>query len=332
MRDKYKRDINYMRISITDRCNLRCTYCMPPEGIESIPMEEILSFEEILQVVRAAVELGITRFRITGGEPLVRRGVENLVGMIKSVEGVEQVNITTNGVLLKEKLPDLIAKGLDGVNISLDTTDSGTFEKLTRRDCYDQVTEAIDAAVESGIKVKLNAVLWDKSSYKDMIELAREKDLCLRFIELMPIGDGAKMQGASNEEVFTYLKEKYPDMTKDDRQHGNGPAVYYKIPGFKGSIGFISPIHGVFCSSCNRIRLSATGQLKPCLCYGDTLDVKSVIRQGKHIKKEAASRNKALQEEIKGVLQQAILQKPQAHCFDNRSKVTENHKMVSIGG
>ena len=275
MKDLQGRDINYMRISITDRCNLRCKYCMP-DGIELLPMSEILTFEEILRVCRQAVELGITRFKITGGEPLVRRRCVELIRQIKALPGVEQVTMTTNGVLLSGYLDELLDVGLDAVNISLDTLDRRRFEEITGFDQLPEVLKSIDVAASSGLRVKVNAVLQqDKNAeeWQDILNIAEKQSIDVRFIEMMPIGKGRECDGISNDDLLREIQKQYPGVCKDDSVHGNGPAVYYHIPGFIGSVGFISAIHGVFCSNCNRIRMTATGELKPCLCYRDTVSV-----------------------------------------------------------
>ena len=250
MKDLQGRDINYMRISITDRCNLRCKYCMP-DGIELLPMNEILTFEEILRVCEQAVGFGITRFKITGGEPLVRRGCADLIRKIKKLPGVEQVTMTTNGVLLSGYLDELLDVGLDSVNISLDTMNRGRFEEITGFDQLPEVLKSIDAAASSGLRVKVNAVLQkDKNAeeWKDILNIAEKQSIDVRFIEMMPIGKGRECDGISNDDLLREIQKQYPGVCKDDSVHGNGPAVYYHIPGFIGSVGFISAIHGVFCS------------------------------------------------------------------------------------
>lgn len=321
MKDLQGRDINYMRISITDRCNLRCKYCMP-DGIELLPMSEILTFEEILRVCEQAVGFGITRFKITGGEPLVRRGCADLIRKIKKLSGVEQVTMTTNGILLSRYLDELLDAGLDAVNISLDTLNRGRFEEITGFDQLPEVLKSIDVAASSGLRVKVNAVLQqDKNAeeWQDILNIAEKQSIDVRFIEMMPIGKGRECDGISNDDLLREIQKQYPGVCKDDSVHGNGPAVYYHIPGFIGSVGFISAIHGVFCSNCNRIRMTATGELKPCLCYRDTVSVRDAARYG-------------TDQEIREKLQEAVEMKPKQHCFDMKEDITEQHKMVQIGG
>ena len=321
MRDAYGRNIHYMRVSVTDKCNLRCRYCMP-EGVDILPMSELLSFEEIVALCRQASLLGINRIKITGGEPLVRRNVTSLLPMIKDIPGIEQVTMTTNGILLTTYLPRLLEAGLDAVNISLDTLDEDKYRTITGKDRLADVLSGMDQAVAAGIPVKINVVLMhgiNDKDWTDLIMLAREKPIDVRFIEMMPIGAGSGFEPVSNTSLLAEMKSSYPDMEADESIHGNGPAVYYHIPGFRGSIGFISAMHGKFCGSCNRIRMSATGELKPCLCYDDAVNIREILREkGEEAAGEA--------------MRQAIRQKPKAHCFEQRGEITEQKRMIQIGG
>lgn len=321
MIDAVGRTIDYMRISITDRCNLRCRYCMP-DGIKQVSMSEILTYEEIRKVCILAAELGIRKIKITGGEPLVRKGCADLIGMIKNIPGITQVTMTTNGVLLQDNLETLKKAGLDGINISLDTLDREKYQAITGTDACETVRQAVAASAESGIRTKVNAVLQnasDREDWKALITLAEDLPVDVRFIELMPIGYGKKNTGVSNMELLEEIRNVYPDIREDDRVHGNGPAVYYQISGFAGCIGFISAMHGKFCKTCNRIRLTSTGDLKPCLCYGDTYPLKDLLRNG-------------TDEEIRKRIKRAIEQKPAAHCFEEPGAITEAHQMAQIGG
>lgn len=321
MKDRYGRTIDYLRLSITDRCNLRCRYCMP-QGCKWIPMEEILTLEELEQICQIAASLGIRRIKITGGEPLVRKGCGELVRMLKAVPGIEQVTLTTNGVLLADYAGQLKAYGLDGVNVSLDTLDRETYAAITGKDCLDDTLAGIAAAERCQLPVKLNAVLQmgvNEKEWSALAELARSRPLDVRFIEMMPIGYGKGFQGLSNTELLKQLREKYGPIEPDARAHGNGPAVYYRIPGFQGSIGFISAIHGKFCGSCNRVRLTSTGFMKGCLCYEDGQDLKAPLRAGNL--PEVARRMRSVME-----------RKPESHCFEQLSGVTERHEMSKIGG
>lgn len=330
MKDKYGRNIDYMRISVTDRCNLRCKYCMP-DGITPIPMKELLTYEEILQIVKAAAGLGITKIKLTGGEPLVRKEVTALVRMLYTVPGVEEITMTTNGVLLMEHLDELIDSGIRAINVSIDTLDEKKYEQITGKNELSNILTAVREAAERGIRVKINTVLLTGTSEDELfriLQLTQKQNIDVRFIELMPIGEGKKMRGISGNDFLLRIKEKYPSLQEDHRRHGNGPAKYYHIPGFTGSIGFISAIHGKFCSTCNRVRLSSTGQLKACLCYEGVCDLKSVLRDLSWGEEQQERRLKALQDEIAA----AIMEKPSEHCFENPDYMTEHQKMVAIGG
>ncbi len=321
MRDAYGREINYLRISVTDKCNLRCRYCMP-EGVRLVPMENLLTMEEIAAIVRCGVRLGIDRVKLTGGEPLVRRGITSLMSLLRQVDGLQQVTMTTNGILLRQYLPELVKYGLSAVNISLDSLDRETYRGITGFDQLPEVLAAIDAALAAGLRVKINAVLLadqNADAWQELILLAKDLPVDVRFIELMPIGEGAALAGMSNDDLFEQIRGRYPDIAADERIHGNGPAVYFQIPGFKGSVGLISAMHHKFCDGCNRIRLTAMGQLKPCLCYADSTDLRTILRgQG-----EAA---------VCEAMEKAIYNKPQAHCFEMKKYITEDHLMSSIGG
>lgn len=338
MRDSYGRTIEYMRISITDRCNLRCKYCMP-QGISQVSMNEILTYEEIELICRAAVETGINRFKITGGEPLVRLGCAQLIGKIKRIPGVEQVTLTTNGVLLSQYISELMKNGLDAVNVSLDTLDGDIYREITGSDALDKVREGIELAVKKGLPVKINSVLQkgvNEKEWKQLAEFARAEKIDVRFIEMMPIGYGKNRKAVSGEELRKMFEEAYPDIQKDNCVHGNGPAIYYKIPGFSGSVGFISAIHGKFCESCNRIRLTSTGELKPCLCYGDSMDLKDIVRERTSISGNSLSEKdkaeKETVERVKQAIETTIRNKPREHCFESLREITEERQMVQIGG
>lgn len=325
MKDQYQRNIDYMRVSVTDRCNLRCRYCMPKD-IELLPMEEILSFEEILEIVHQAASLGIRKIKITGGEPLVRKNCTGLIAKIRETEGIEKVTLTTNGILLPEYIEDLKAAGIDGINISLDTLRKDRFQEITGFDALDQVLAGIDASLNAGIRTKINTVLQkgvNDGEWQDLMLLAKDRPLDVRFIEMMPIGYGAVSTGVSDIELRSKIRELYPGTEEDHTVHGNGPAVYVRIPGFCGGVGFIAAINEKFCKDCNRIRLTSAGRIKPCLCYGDSFDLREILRT-----KEGPERDALLKE----TLQKAITYKPKEHCFEAKSSVTEKKKMSQIGG
>ena len=325
MIDSYGRKIEYLRISVTDRCNLRCRYCMP-NGVDLISMKDILSFEEIVEVAKAAASIGITRLKVTGGEPLVRIGCTDLIAQLKAVDGIEEVTLTTNGILLSKYLDDLLRAGTEAVNISLDTLDKEKYRAITGFDQLENVLQSIDDCLSRGVHLKINCVLQqglNDDEWPDLVMLAKDNRLDVRFIEIMPIGQGALFNPISNDDILCRMMKRFPGIEEDDRKHGNGPAKYVSIPGFTGSVGFISALHGKFCSSCNRLRMTAVGELKPCLCFGDTIDLREILRS-----KDDPERHQLL----KDTLTKAIMSKPESHCFEDRSLITENKRMISIGG
>jgi cyclic pyranopterin phosphate synthase len=276
MTDQYGRTIDYLRISVTDRCNLRCVFCMPEEGIENVPHSEILTYEEIVRLTKAAAALGISKIKITGGEPLVRKNLAALIRQIKQIEGIHTVTLTTNGILFHELGPELAAAGLTGVNFSLCSTDPGEFLKITRVNAYEEVLAAIESSLQLGLKTKINCVpfkQYNDSGVIDLALLAKKYPLDVRFIELMPIGLGSRFEPVDPSGLLQELTAKFGQPQRSSSMQGNGPACYYDFPGFQGSIGFISALSQKFCASCNRIRLTSTGMLKPCLCSRDRKSV-----------------------------------------------------------
>lgn len=323
MLDRYGRVINYLRISVTDRCNLRCCYCMP-EGVQDVGMKNILTFEEIWEIVRTGVSLGITHIRITGGEPLVRKGCVNLIRGIREIPGVETITMTTNGVLLGNYAKQLKEAGVDGVNISLDTLDLEEFYKITGKRELQEVLAGIRAVKTAGLPVKLNAVNRKELDPIPLVRYAQEENLPIRFIEMMPVGYGKKYVGRSNEELRETLEAvcgKAECMTNREElsRMGSGPAVYYQFSDLKVPVGFISAIHGKFCDTCNRVRLTAEGYLKLCLCYDEGEDLRRVLHEGE-------------KENLRTIMEQTIFRKPAAHCFEHPAEMTETHEMVKIGG
>lgn len=323
MLDRYGRVINYLRISVTDRCNLRCCYCMP-EGVQDVGMKNILTFEEIWEIVRTGVSLGITHIRITGGEPLVRKGCVDLIRGIREIPGVETITMTTNGVLLGNYGKQLKEAGVDGVNISLDTLDPEEFYKITGKRELKEVLAGIRAVKTAGLPVKLNAVNRKELDPIPLVRYAQEENLPLRFIEMMPVGYGKKYVGRSNEELRETLEAvcgKAECMTNREElsRMGSGPAVYYQFSDLKVPVGFISAIHGKFCDTCNRVRLTAEGYLKLCLCYDEGEELRRVLREGE-------------KENLRTIMEQTIFRKPAAHCFEHPAEMTETHEMVKIGG
>ena len=284
MKDQYGRTIDYLRISITDACNLRCRYCMPESAagcaLEQAEQNPPLTVEEMLKIVHAAAGLGITHYRITGGEPLVRKECVELVQKIKAVPGTASVGITTNGVRLASCARDLKAAGCDSVNVSLDTVDAAEFAALTGRDALEQVKQGICAAKEAGLLVKLNAVHRKELHAQELIEFAEQEKVPVRFIEVMPVGAGKSYVGPSNEALKTELEQWYGACTPDQEKEGNGPAAYVRYEKLSMPVGFISAIHGKFCGSCNRVRLTSRGFLKLCLCYENGVDLREVLQNG----------------------------------------------------
>ena len=323
MLDQYGRRINYLRISVTDRCNLRCRYCMP-EGVQDVGMKNILTFEEIWEIVKTGVSLGITHVRITGGEPLVRKGCADLILGIRKIPGVETITMTTNGVLLGNYAKQLKEASVDGVNISLDTLDPEEFCQITGKREFPAVLAGIRAAKDAGLPVKLNAVNRKELDPVPLVRYAQNENLPLRFIEMMPVGYGKQYVGRSNEELREMLEKTFGTAEKlvDSEElssMGSGPAVYYRFSDLKVPVGFISAIHGKFCDTCNRVRLTAEGYLKLCLCYDQGVDLRHVLREEE-------------KENLRTVMEEAIFRKPAAHCFERPSEMTETHEMVKIGG
>lgn len=323
MIDENGRKIEYLRISVTDRCNLRCIYCMPSDGVCSMSHEEVLSYEEIIRLVKIFSTLGINKIKITGGEPLVRKGIVSMINEIKSIPGIEQVTLTTNGCLLCEKLPEL--KRLDAINISLDTLNPERFKQITRREGLQDVLKAIDMCVSMGINTKINCVAMKGINDSEIIKIAKfakDKNICVRFIELMPIGKKEHDTFLSNEQTMQILEEEYGRFYIDKVKHGNGPAIYFKRGDFKGSIGVISALSGCFCDTCNRVRLTADGFLKLCLQYDSGISLRDLMRQGK------------TDDEIKAEIEKAIMTKPTRHSFENYGdkKHIECKTMNKIGG
>lgn len=310
MKDQFGREINYMRVSVTDRCNLRCIYCMPEEGIPCVSHKDILSFDEIVRICCIGAQLGISRIKLTGGEPLVRREIPKLVGMLKKIPGVEQVTLTTNGIFLKENIEELVSNGLDAVNISIDTLDPEQYRKITRRGELKEAIEGLDAAlVYPSLKVKINCVSlkeMPREIYVQLAEMAVDRKMDVRFIEMMPIGLGKNFTGLSGEEIYNELRKKFGEAVPCTGRFGNGPAVYVKFPGFRGKIGFIDAMTHQFCSSCSRVRLTSEGWLKLCLQYECGADLKRLLRGG------------ADDEVIRQTMRKAIFEKPACHHFSER--------------
>lgn len=328
MRDQLGRNIDYIRISVTDRCNLRCVYCMPEEGIPDIPHGEILRFDEILRLVRIMAGQGISRVKITGGEPLVRKGIVSLIRDIKLIEGIDNVTLTTNGVLLEELIEPLEEAGIDSITVSLDTLDPAAYQTITRRDQLSRVLRGLKVALERGkVPIKINCVpvLGVNEDVFKLAELARTHNISVRFIEMMPIGYGKEFPFVEGEYLRKSLEERFGNFTPCFDVKGNGPCVYYRAEGFVGTFGFISAVSHKFCVDCNRIRLTAGGFLKTCLQYDYGADLKTLIREG------------ASDDEIRQTVLDAVYKKAAEHNFQagaaNKELTGQEHRgMSQIGG
>lgn len=323
MNDTYGRKIEYLRISVTDKCNLRCKYCMPPGGVKTIPHEEILRLEEIYRLTNIMAGLGVNKVRLTGGEPTVRKNITELVRSIGSIPQIHTIAMTTNGVRLPNLLPELVESGLTNLNISIDTLNPDKYREITGFDRFHDVMTGIDMAYEAGIKIKLNCVPCRGFNDKDLIQLAEiacKKDIDVRFIELMPIGRGRLFTGIPSKEILDSLEQHFGKSSKI-ANIGEGPAEYYVFNGFKGRVGFISPISHKFCAQCNRLRLTSEGRLKLCLYYKDGVDLRELLRNG------------ASDIEIQNVIKKAIMKKPKEHFFgEQNTDNTEIKRMNQIGG
>lgn len=324
MKDGFGRTIDYLRISLTDKCNLRCRYCMPPEGINHIPHEEILSYEEIEMLAGLMAGMGLKKIRLTGGEPLIRRDLVSLIEKLHKIEGIEEICLTTNGLLFSDLADPLKAAGLSRVNISLDTLNEDLFYKITGFSGLEKVLKSIDTALALNFPLKINVVPseWNKSELCDLALLAKNQPLDVRFIELMPLGAAFEMKGLTSDFVRGQLEARFG---RAIQLPGNphSPARLFQFDGFKGKIAFISPLSHAFCTECNRVRLTANGMLKLCLCYDDALNVKEILRSGKSADK--------IKEELKAEIQKALLRKPQAHQLNEHIK-TQSKMMTQIGG
>ena len=325
MFDSKGRNIHYLRLSVTDLCNLRCRYCMP-DGVDKLEREDILTYEEFLRLAALFARCGVDTVRVTGGEPLVRKGVEQLVRGLKAIPGIRKVTMTTNAVLLEQQLPALLEAGLDSVNISLDTLDPALFAKITARDEFAAVQAGIHAALESGIPVKLNCVPQvgvNEGELEALAALAQDKPLQVRFIEMMPIGYGAAMPCISGPELLARFRRRWPELAPLPGAAcaalGDGPAVYYTVPGWKGDIGFIAAVHGKFCASCNRVRLTSQGFLRPCLASETGCDLRALLR------------GSAADEELLQAIRETIWSKPREHHFGDNS-IPATRGMYRIGG
>ncbi len=321
--DAFHRVITYLRVSVTDRCNLRCRYCMPGSGVKKLPHKEILRYEEILKIINVVSQMGFKKVRITGGEPLVRKNIVFFIKEIKKIEGIEKICLTTNGTLLPNMAEKLYKAGLRHINISLDTLDRKKYAYITRRDAFGQVWKGIKRVIELGFDpIKINVVLikgFNDDEIVDLAKLSFEYPLAVRFIEFMPLNHTQLEYGhcfLSAEEAISRLK-KLGKLEPIPSSELDGPAKRYKIKGSLGEIGFITALSDHFCSKCNRLRLTPDGQLRPCLFSNREWDLKTPLRQG------------ANEAEIKRIIEDAIAHKPKNHGY---VKFISRRPMSWIGG
>ncbi len=283
--DNHGRVINYLRLAVTDRCNLRCFYCMPEEGIQFLKRQDLLTYEEMERVVRLFASLGINKIRITGGEPFVRKGLMDFLWKISKVEGITNLHLTTNGTVNTGLIGELKALGMTSVNLSLDSLDAQRFKDITRRDSFDQVMETFHQLLHHQIPTKLNMVVMSDRNIEDilpMIELTKTYPVSVRFLEEMPFNGSDKKNAQSlwdQKMILHYIKEYYPNLQKlPDPPHST--SANYQIPGYLGSVGIIASYSRLFCGTCNRIRLTPTGVLKTCLYDDGVFNIKNMIRAG----------------------------------------------------
>lgn len=333
--DNFSRTISYLRLSLTDRCNLRCIYCMPEQDGENdgcrrkngeiLPYVDLLSYEELLRVVRVAVSLGMNKLRLTGGEPLVRKGILQFIDKLGEIEGLDEVRLTTNGVLLADYVQHLHDSGIRQLNISLDSLQRQKFARITGRDLFDQVWRGIIAARELGFRIKINVVAMkgvNDDEFRDFVNLALDEPFQIRFIEFMPVGEKSSWQRdqfiraediqkglVDMGEFIPYQKGKF-----------DGPARMYRLhatDGRQGNVGFISPISHHFCDQCNRLRLTAEGKLRSCLLNDAEQDIKVLLRQG------------ITDDQLKTIIRDTVLDKPKGHRLQERM---ENGELMNCPG
>jgi len=326
LRDTFNRPITYLRISVTDRCNLRCVYCMPESGLPWIPKPEILTYEEIVRIVEAGASVGLRSVRLTGGEPLLRRDLVRLIDMLAGIPGIDDIALSTNGLLLGERAAQLRDAGLRRVNISLDTLREDRFFAIARRNGLDRVIAGIDAAIDAGLKpIKLNCVVMRGQNDDELAafaELTRKREIFVRFIELMPVAENLEMQSGayiSATEILDRLKE-VDALVPVTGPGGNGPARYFAFAGALGALGVISPLSHDYCETCNRVRLSADGRLRLCLFGDHHIDLRTPVRSG------------ATREEMAAIFTGAMLIKPERHHLDIGKAASAMRAFSEIGG
>lgn len=326
LHDGFNRPITYLRVSVTDKCNLRCVYCMPETGLQWLHRDEILTYEEIADIVRAAASVGVRAVRLTGGEPLLRRDLHRLVEAIAGIPGIVDIALSTNGLLLEEQLPLLQAAGLQRVNVSLDTLREDRFAEIARRPGLDRVWRGIDTALSAGLHpVKINCVVMrgvNDDEIEAFAELTRDRPLVVRFIEVMPVHENAALQSeayVSSDEILERVAA-IETLAPAEVPSGNGPARYYAFPGARGAVGVISPLSHDYCERCNRVRLTADGRLRLCLFGDHALDLRGPLRSG------------AGTSELAGLLEAAMLIKPERHHLRLGEPASRMRAFSEIGG
>ncbi|MDP9017297.1 MAG: GTP 3',8-cyclase MoaA [Candidatus Eremiobacteraeota bacterium] len=324
--DEFSRPITYLRVSVTDKCNLRCVYCMPSEGLPWLAKPDVLSYEEIVQIVAAAAAVGVRSIRLTGGEPLVRRDLAVLVRGISAIDGIDDLCLSTNGILLAEQLDELMAAGLRRVNISLDTLREDRFFEIARRPGLDRVLGSIDAAVAAGLSpIKINCVVMrghNEDEVADLAALSIDRPVHIRFIEVMPVLENLAMQSAgyiSADEILDLARSR-GRLEPAIGPAGNGPARYFAFEGALGSVGVISPLSHDYCDRCNRVRLTADGKLRLCLFGDQHVDLRSPVRAG------------ASSEELIGLLRASMGIKPERHHLKLGEASSRMRAFSEIGG
>ncbi|HOC20958.1 MAG TPA: GTP 3',8-cyclase MoaA [Anaerolineae bacterium] len=325
--DSFARSIEYLRVSVTDRCNLRCRYCMPEEGVPPIPHEAVLRYEEITRLVRIAVTMGLSHVRLTGGEPLVRRDIVELVKQLAALPGLDDLSMTTNGMLLERYARPLAQAGLRRINLSLDTLRPERFHAITRLGDVEQVLRGREAALDAGLRpVKVNTVVIRGMNDDEIVDLARLTllpDWHVRFIEVMPLGAGAEWSAKSSvpiAEIRARVEAEWGPLTAVQGEMGVGPARYYQLPGAAGTVGFISPVSDHFCHLCNRLRLTSDGRLLPCLMSNHAIDLRTPLRAG------------ADDAELQAIFRQAIVEKPREHHLAQQPLPECALPMSTVGG
>ena len=334
--DNFGREISYLRVSITDRCNYRCIYCQSEKEFEFIPHQEILRFEEIVEIVQEAVNLGVTKVRITGGEPLVREGIVDFIRHLRKINKLEDISLTTNGFFLPEYAEKLKDAGLNRVNISLDSLQEEKYKKITRGGSLEKALKGIDSALKAGLlPIKINTVLIrgiNDDEVEDFVRLTLERPLNIRFIEFMPSGEEVinefENKFISVQEIKEKLIKKYL-LNPIKINTANGPAKYYQIKGGQGTIGFITALSQHFCKTCNRIRLTSEGKLRPCLFSNKEIDIKEAIRKLARDKKDEGFLRKKI---IRDKLKEAVKLKPEGHKLNIKNQENLSFHMSRIGG